>query len=326
MHMQSTRRAVLAGLAAGMTTPAAWAQSADWPSRAITIVVPYPAGGAADFTGRLIAEKLRASLGQSVIVENRAGANGIVGSMGVVRSAPDGHTLLVAPREVFGVNSVLSPQQAPDWRKDYAFVGIAATGPYALIVNPSLGVSNVKELQAVARTRELNYASFGKGSMAHFNIEALSKMLGAKMNHVPYRGSAPAVTAVATGEVQISISTPPGALPLLQDGRIRAIAAGGGARIAQMPDVPTFAEQGFPEDPLISVYFAMAAPAGTPPAIVERLNKALAAAVRDPDVAAKFAAGGLVPAGGSSQEMAASVAADAERFGRMMRELGIAPE
>ncbi len=319
----ASRRAVLAGLAAGAAAPGVHAQTPGWPSKTITIVVPFPAGGAADLTGRLIAEKLRSQLGQSVVVENRAGASGIVGSMTVVRSAPDGHTLLVAPREVYGINSVLSPQQAPDWRKDYAYVGIAATGPYALIVNPALGVTDVRGLQEAARKRELNYSSFGKGSMAHFNIEALAKLLGVKMNHIPYRGSAPAVTAVATGEVDLSISTPPAALPFIQDGKIKAIAAGGGKRIAQMPEVRTFAEQGFAEDPLISVYFAMAAPAGTPQPIVDRLSRELATAVTQPDLAGRFESSGIVPSPGTPQEMAASVAEDADRFGKLVAELGI---
>jgi tripartite-type tricarboxylate transporter receptor subunit TctC len=326
MTTPKSRRTVVAQIAAMAAASAAFAQTPAWPSKTITIVVPYPAGGAADLTGRLIAEKLRTQLGQSVIVENRAGANGLVGSLSVVRSAPDGYTLLLAPREVFGINAVLQPQQAPDWRKDYAYVGIAATGPYALIVNPRLGVTSMRELQAVARTRELNYSSFGKGSMAHLNIEALAKLLGVKMNHVPYRGSAPAVTAVATGEVDLSISTPPAAMPFMQDGKIRAIGAGGGKRIAQMPDVPTMAEQGYAEDPLISVYFAMAAPAGTPAAITERLSRELAIAVRQPDVEAKFTANGLVVSPGTPQEMAASVADDAERFGKLVKELGITVE
>ena len=274
----------------------------------------------------MLAEKLRTRLGQTIVVENRAGANGIIGTNSVARAAPDGHTLLVAPREVFSVNPVLSPQQAHDWRKDLEYVSILATGPYLLIVNPALGVKTVAELAQVAKTKDLSYASFGKGSMAHLNIEALGKTLGVKWTHVPYRGSAPAVTAVATGEVALSISTLPGALPLLQDGKIRAIAMGGGKRMPQLPDVPTMAEQGIADDPLVSVYFGLATTGGTPAAIVERIAKEASASVAEPDIAGKLDANGLLPTGSAPAAFAASVADDVRRFGALIKELGITVE
>ncbi len=325
MNRLLTRRSALLQGAAFAAAPAL-AQTPAWPTKAITLVCPYPAGGAADLTARLVAEKLRVRLGQAVVVENRAGANGIIGTNSVARAAPDGHTLLVAPREVFSVNPVLSPQQAHDWRKDLEHVSVLATGPYLLIVNPALGVRTVAELAAAAKAKDLSYASFGKGSMAHLNIEALGKTLGVKWTHVPYRGSAPAVTAVATGEVALSISTLPGALPLLQDGKIRAIAMGGGKRMPQLPDVPTMAEQGIAEDPLVSVYFGLATTGGTPAAIVDRLAKEAAAAITEPDIAGRFEANGLVPTGGTPAAFTASVADDVRRFGALIRELGIAAE
>ncbi len=162
--------------------------------------------------------------------------------------------------------------------------------------------------------------------MAHLNIEALGKTLGVKWTHVPYRGSAPAVTAVATGEVALSISTLPGALPLLQDGKIRAIAMGGGKRMPQLPDVPTMAEQGFADDPLVSVYFGLATTGGTPASIVERLAREAAAAITEPDIAGRFEANGLVPTGGTPAAFTASVAEDVQRFGTLIRELGITAE
>ncbi len=325
MNRLLTRRSALLQGAAFAAAPAL-AQTPAWPTKAITLVCPYPAGGAADLTARLVAEKLRVRLGQAVVVENRAGANGIIGTNSVARAAPDGHTLLVAPREVFSVNPVLSPQQAHDWRKDLEHVSVLATGPYLLIVNPALGVRTVAELAAAAKAKDLSYASFGKGSMAHLNIEALGKTLGVKWTHVPYRGSAPAVTAVATGEVALSISTLPGALPLLQDGKIRAIAMGGGKRMPQLPDVPTMAEQGIAEDPLVSVYFGLATTGSTPAAIVDRLAKEAAAAITEPDIAGRFEANGLVPTGGTPAAFTASVADDVRRFGALIRELGITAE
>jgi tripartite-type tricarboxylate transporter receptor subunit TctC len=325
MTMPINRRSALFQLGAATATPYAFAQT-PYPSKPINLVVPYPAGGAADLTGRLIAEKLRVRLGQTIVVENRAGANGIVGTNAVARAQPDGHTLLIAPREVFSVNPLLSPQQAHDWKKDLDYVGIAATGPYLLLVNAALGVRTVAELAQFAKSRDLSYASFGKGSMAHLNIEALGKTLGVKWTHVPYRGSAPAVTAVAPGEVAISISTFPGALPLLQDGKVRAIAAGSPTRLKQLPDVPTMAEQSFADDPLVPVYFGLAATGGTPAAIIERLSREVAAAVREPDISARFEANGLVPTGGTPAEFTASVTEDVRRFGTLIRELGITSE
>ncbi len=325
MNRLITRRSALLQGAALAAAPA-FAQTPAWPTKTITLVCPYPAGGAADLTARLVAEKLRARLGQAVVVENRAGANGIIGTNSVARAAPDGHTLLVAPREVFSVNTLLSPQQAHDWRKDLEHVSILATGPYLLIVNPALGVRTVAELAAAAKAKDLSYASFGKGSMAHLNIEALGQALGVKWTHVPYRGSAPAVTAVATGEVALSISTLPGALPLLQDGKIRAIAMGGGKRMPQLPDVPTMAEQGLADDPLVSVYFGLATTGGTPAAIVERLAREAAAAITEPDIAGRLEANGLVPTGGTPAAFTASVADDVRRFGTLIKELGITVE
>jgi tripartite-type tricarboxylate transporter receptor subunit TctC len=322
-----SRRELVAGLAAAASVHRVAAQPVPaYPTKPIQLVVPYPAGGAVDLTARLVAESLRQQLGQTVVVENRPGANGMVGAAAVARAAPDGYTLLMAPREVFGINPVLMPQHGLDWRKDFAYAGIVATGPYVLVVNPGLNVKTLVELVALARTRELAYASFGKGSMAHLNIEALCRGFGLKMTHVPYRGAPPAVVAVATGEVALTIATPPAALSLMQDGRVRAIAVGGGSRLQQLPDVPAMTELGVADDPLISNYFGLAAPAGTPPAIIDKLAAETARALTSPGAIAKLQANGLIPAAGSPKAMTDSVAGDVEHFGRLIRELGIKAE
>lgn len=322
-----SRRELIAGLAAAASVQRVVAQPVPaYPTKPIQLIVPYPAGGAVDLTARLVAESLRQQFGQTVVVENRPGANGMVGAAAVARSSPDGYTLLMAPREVFGINPVLMPQHALDWRKDFAYAGIVATGPYVLVVNPGLNVKTLAELVALARSRELAYASFGKGSMAHLNIEALCRGFGLKMNHVPYRGAPPAVVAVATGEVALTIATPPAALSLMQDGRVRAIAVGGGSRLQQLPDVPTMTELGVADDPLISNYFGLAAPAGTPPAIIDKLAAETARALTSPDAITKLQANGLIPAAGSPKAMTDSVAGDVEHFGRLIRELGIKAE
>lgn len=320
-----SRRNLVACLALVAAAPRAMAQ-ADYPSRPIQLVVPYPAGGAVDLAARLVAESLRQQFGQTVVVENRPGANGMIGALAVARAAPDGYTLLMAPREVFGVNPILMPQHKLDWRNDFSYIGIAATGPYVLVVNPKLGVQSLQELVTLARARELAYASFGRGSMAHLNVEALCQGFRLKMNHVPYRGAPPAVTAVATGEVALTITTAPAALALMQDGRVKAIAVGGTERLKQLPDVPSMAELGVADDPLIPNYFGMAAPAGTPAAILDKLANAATRALTTPDAVSKLEASGLSPTAGSPQLMRDSVGKDIERFGRLIRELDIKVE
>lgn len=319
-----SRRTMLAALGAGCLARPSMAQApAAYPSKPVQLVVPYPAGGAVDLAARLVAEKLRGEFDQPVVVENRPGANGMVGTVTVARAAPDGHTLLMAPREVFGINPILMPQQAIDAKRDFAYVGVVATGAYVLVVNPGLGVNSFAELVALAKTRELAYASFGKGSMAHFNIEALARRLGVRMVHVPYRGAPPAVAAVATGEVALTITTPPAALALMQDGKVKALAVGDRRRLPQMSAVPTMTELGVSDDPLLPNFFGLALPAGTPAHIVDRLSTASARAIATPDIAARLEASGLVPSPGSPSEMARLVVEDIERFGRLMRELDI---
>lgn len=324
MPQQMSRRAFLATAGAGAIGLSALAQSPGaYPNRQIQLIVPYPAGGAVDLAARLVAEKLRLEFGQPVVVENRPGANGMVGAAAVARAQPDGYTLLMAPREVFGINSILMPQQAIDGKRDFAYVGVVATGPYVLVVNPGLGVNNLAEFATLAKGRELAYASFGKGSMAHLNIEALARRLGVKMVHVPYRGAPPAVAAVATGEVALTITTPPAALSLMQDGKVKALAVGDRRRLPQMGDVPTMTELGISDDPLIPNFFGLVAPAGTPGSVVERLNASAARAIAAPEIAVKLEASGLVPSSGSPSDMARLVNDDVERFGRLIRELDI---
>ncbi|WP_332682549.1 Bug family tripartite tricarboxylate transporter substrate binding protein [Bosea sp. (in: a-proteobacteria)] len=324
MSEQMSRRTVLALISAGSFVMPAFAEGqAAYPGKQILLIVPYPAGGAVDLAARLVAEKLRLDFGQAVVVENRPGANGMVGAAAVARAQPDGYTLLMAPREVFGINPILMPQQAIDGKQDFAYVGVVATGPYVLVVNPGLGVSSFAEFVDLAKQRELAYASFGKGSMAHLNIEALARKLGVKMVHVPYRGAPPAVTAVATGEVALTITTPPAAISLMQGGKLKPIAVGNERRLPQLSEVPTMAELGVADDPLILNFFGLAAPAGTPVPIVERLNAAVARAITAPEIAAKLEASGLVPAPGLRLDMARLVNEDVERFGRLIRELDI---
>ncbi len=292
-------------------------------ARPLRIVVPFPPGGAVDLTARVIGQAMGEALVTPVIVENRPGANGIIGAEVVARAAPDGATLLLAPREVFGINPVLARSLPYDPQQGFAYVGIATTGPYVLVVNPALGTADLAALIGLARRRELAYGSFGIGSMPHLNLEGFSRALGIRMTHVPYRGASPAVQAVLTNEVALTIATPPSVLELVRDGRLRALVVGASTRLPQLPGVPTLAEAGLSPELLLPNFFGLAVPAGTPNTAVARLNAAMATAVAQPAVAERLLAAGLWPAPGSPDAMRITVARDIALFGEIVTQAGI---
>jgi tripartite-type tricarboxylate transporter receptor subunit TctC len=314
--MYLTRRLTLA--TAAFLAPRAHAQS-----RPLRIIVPFPPGGAVDLTARVIGQAMGEALGATVVVENRPGANGIIGAEAVARAAPDGGTLLLAPREVFGINPVLTRTLPYDAQDGFAFIGIATTGHYLMVVNPALGAADLGALVALAHQRELAYGSFGIGSMPHLNLEGFSRALGIRMTHVPYRGAAPAVQAVLANEVALAVATPPSVLELVRNGRLRALVVGAPRRLPQLPEVPTLAEAGIAPELLLPNFFGLAAPAGTPSMVVARLNAAMATAVTQSAVGERLLAAGLWPAPGSPEAMRAIVARDIVRFGDLITIAGI---
>jgi tripartite-type tricarboxylate transporter receptor subunit TctC len=304
------------------------AQAPSYPDRPIRLVVPFPPGGGADSTARTLAQKMGERLGQPMVIDNRPGANGLVGTDAVAKAAPDGYTLLMTDRGALGVNPSLYARLPYDPRKDFAPIGIAVDGPYVLVVSPALGVSSLAELVALGRARPgaIRYGSYGVGSMAQLNLEALARATGMTLQHVPYKGAPPAVAAVVAGEVDLTIASPPSLLGLLRAGRLRALAVGSDTRIELLPEVPTLKEAGVSAPALIPTYFALAAPAGTPPAIVDRLHEALRGALASSDVADKLRAAGLVPNAGSPAAMKQVIAEDVERFSVLVKYIGIQPE
>ncbi len=318
--------AAAVSVATAVAPTALYAQAEAFPTKPVKMIVPFPPGGGADLTARMLAQKMGEGLGQPVVVENKPGANGVLGTEAVAKAAPDGYTILLVDRGALGINPSLYKALPYDPLKSFAYIGIATDGPYVLVANPSLGVKSVADLVALAKTKPLAYGSFGVGSMAHVNVEALAQTAGFKVQHVPYKGAGPAVAAVASGEVAMAIASPPSVLGLIGERKLVALVVGSGKRLAQLPDVATLTEAGLPADTLVPTFFALAAPAGTPAAIVAKLNAAMKRAVTAPDIVERLAKSGLVPNGGTPDAMLQTVTQDVARFSSLVKSIGIQPE
>jgi tripartite-type tricarboxylate transporter receptor subunit TctC len=304
------------------------AAAQNYPTKPIKLVVPFSPGGASDLTARTLAQKMGDSIGQPIVVDNKPGANGVLGIDAVAKSPPDGYTILLTDRGSLTVNPSLYAKLPYDPVKDFSYIGVATDGPYVLVANPKLGVTSVKDLVALAKSKPgtVNYSSFGIGSMAHLNLEAFNHRMGTDMLHVPYKGAAPAAQAAVTGEVGVTIAAVPAVQGFIKDGRLRALAVGADKRFPVLPDVPTMTEAGAPNDILVPTYFALLAPANTPAPIVTRLNAELRKALADPAVMERLAGAGLVPVGGTPEAMASSIKQDLPRFAEIVKRIGIKPE
>ncbi len=325
MH-RTLRLFAFAFTAAALLTFPALAQ--DYPSKPIRMVVAFPPGGGADLTARLIGQKLSESFGQPVVVDNKPGANGSVASDLVSKAPPDGYTFVLIDRGAFGINPSLYKKLPYDPLKDFAFITIATQAVYVLVVNPSVPAKTYKDLVALAKSKpgQVDYASIGIGSMFQLNIERMAAREGIKLNHVAYKGAGPAITAVVQGESALTVTSPAGVIGYIQDGKLRPLAVGASKRLAILPDVPTLGEAGGGEDTLVPTYFGFAAPAGTPKPVVMKLNAEITKIVHMPDVAERLAKAGLDPVGGTPEEFAAEVKRDIDRFGALVKSLGIQPE
>ena len=320
------RRQALLAAAAALAAPGfAQAQGA-WPSRPITIVVPNPPGGGTDFAARLYQESLTRQLGQQVLIDNRPGGNGNIAILHVVRAAPDGHTLLLQYSAYHAGNPIMIRNAG--WEpKDLTPVGMATVGPHGIFIAPTIPANTLAEFIAWAKERpgRINYASSGVGSMQHIAGLQFSKAIGVPMEHIIYRGAAPALQDVAGGRIELFITTPSSAVGLVQGGRVKALAIASERRIGALPDVPTTAEAGMPGF-VVDAWFAIFAPAGTPPAIVERLNAAMRAATEEPDVRRRAEEGGVFLRPLTVAEMEAVARREVEVLGRFIRENGITME
>ncbi|MBD0271291.1 MAG: tripartite tricarboxylate transporter substrate binding protein, partial [Acetobacteraceae bacterium] len=299
-----TKRRTLAAAALAASIPARSrpqpaAGGAGFPSRPLRLVVPFPPGGPNDLIGRVLAQKLSALLGQPVVVENRSGSGGVVGTDAVAKAAPDGHTVAVTSAGALAIAPNLVASMPYQVGRDLAPVALVATVPELLAAHPSVPANSLAELVAHAKASpgRLNFASSGNGSMPHLAGEALRFAAGVEIVHVPYRGAAPAVTDLVAGQVQVMFADLPVLLPQVRSGALRAIALAGRERAPLLPEVPTTAEAGMPQV-LAENWYGLVAPARTPDPVLAALRDATARALRDPEVEATLRDQGARAAGG----------------------------
>ncbi len=308
--------AVVAALFAG-----AGARAQDWPTRPVKLIVPYSPGGSGDIVARGLAQKLTDTLGQPVIVENRPGASGNIGTADVAKSPPDGYTFLMASDIQFAINPVFWPD-LPYQVNQFDPVSLVATVDLVVTATPSLGVSDLSQLIALARQKPgaINYGSTGAGSTHQLAMELLQRLGGFKLTEVPYRGSAQAIPDLLSGQLQIMLMGVPQSLGHVRAGKLKALAVGSTTRLPALPDVPTIAEQGFPGFEANN-YWCLYAPAGTDRAIIEKLQQGTARAVAEPDLRARFLETGLTPVGSTPSALAARIAADSAKWARLIADL-----
>jgi tripartite-type tricarboxylate transporter receptor subunit TctC len=296
---------------------------AQYPNRAIKLVVPFPPAGATDVVGRLIAAKLGERLGQAVVVDNKPGAGGSIGSDLVAKSAPDGYTILIATSSTHSIGPSL--QKLPyDPIKDFAPISHVANVPNVLVVSPTLPVNSVKELVALAKAKpgQLNFASSGVGTIVHLNAELFKLISGTDIVHVPYKGTALSIPDVASGNVSMLFDSLASVMPHIKSGKVKPLAVNASKRQALLPELPTLAEAGMPQFDRYT-WFGMFAPAGTPPEIVARLQREVVAALQAPDLLERFANVGAEPVGSTPAEFVERIRSDATRWSEVIRKAGV---
>ncbi len=326
-HARRALPHLLAALAVLTGISALPAYSQSWPGKPIRVITPFTAGSAVDTIARVLGQQMAEQLGQPVVIDNRTGANGIIGTEAAVKSPADGYTLLLANDAILAANPALYAKLPYDPLRDLVPVTLVSSVPLILVVHPSLPARNVKELIALARSRpgQLNFASGGTGSAQHLPMELLQSMAGVKMVHVAYKGLGPALQDVMGGHVPVMFAGMSNVVPFAKENKVRLIAISTARRSPALPEVPTVAESGLPG-------FAYAAwngflvPTGTSPAIVKRLNSEIVRALASPEVRAKLAPLGFELIGAGPDEFASLIRTDLDRIGRIVRDAGIKAE
>ncbi|WP_342239204.1 Bug family tripartite tricarboxylate transporter substrate binding protein [Inquilinus sp. OTU3971] len=326
LHGLVRRTVLLAGLAACFALPAGMASAADaFPSRTVTLVVPFAAGGSTDLIARIIAEKMTEDLGQTVIVENKAGAGGNIGADAVAKADPDGYTILMGTIATHALNPAVMKQMPYDPVKDFAPVSLLVLVPNVLEVNPELPVKTVQELIALLKSKpgEYSYASSGIGTPLHLSGELFKSLAGVDMIHVPYRGAGPALNDVVANQVPIMFDNLPSSTAFIKAGTLRALAVTTKTRSASFPDLPTMEEAGVPGYETYT-WNALFAPAGTPQAVIDRLNAAAVKAVKDPATQPRLAELSATVVGSTPDELAKHVVAELAKWAPIVEASGAA--
>jgi len=317
----------LLALAASIGTGGHAVAAETYPVKPVRLIAAFSPGGFVDFTARLVAGPLSAAIGQQVVVENRAGAGGIVGTELAARAAPDGYTLTVGSAGTHAVNQSLYRKLPYNVLRDFQPVARLADAPSILAVHPSLPVRSVKELISLARARpgQIMYASAGSGTSTHLAAALFEHLAGIKLVHVPYKGGGPAIVDVLAGQVPVTFGTAASVSPHTKSGRLRGLAVTGGQRSAVLPDLPTIAESGLPGYEMLN-WLGLFAPAGTPRAVVEKLSSEAMRIVRTPEVSARLQAQGAEPAPLGTEEFTAFVKSEVEKWAKVVAATGMTAE
>ena len=313
---------VAAALVSVGVSPSVLAQ--DFPSRPIRMVIAFPPGGPTDFVGRVIAEKMKDILGQPVVIENKAGANGAIGADFVAKAEPDGHTIFLTTVGAVCITPNMRTDLPYDTLRDFAPISLVVRNTTILVVKPDAPLSNAKDLAAMAKQKpgQIPFASTGVGSMPHLALELYQSAADIKFVHVPYRGAAPALTDLIGGQVQAVFLDLPVLMPQIQGGKVKPLGAASATRNPRLPDVPTLIEQGY-ANTVADNWYGLLAPAKTPPAVIGKLNAALAAALNDPAARDKLVQSGAVPAAGAPAELGKLLKEELARWGIVVKEKNI---
>ena len=315
------------GLIGCMALLAGQAPAQSWPARSIRVIVPYPAGGGADFVARVFCRALAETVGQQFVVDNRGGANGNVGSDAAAKSAPDGYTLLVTASTNLTINPSLYRKMPFDVQRDLLPISILATQPTILVVHPTLPARSVKELVAIAKARpgQLNFGSAGAGSSGHLAAELFKMVAGVDRVHVPYKGAGPATADLLGGQIPLMFNNLPPSVALVKTGKLRALAVTGEKRSPAAPDVPTTAEAGYP-GVVLTLWNGMLAPAGTPAEIVTRLNAEIIKVARIPEVRDRLTAEGTEAFTTTPAQMAEIMRNETAKWAKVVKAANVALE
>ena len=317
--VHARRRAMLLASAFGALALAFAGAAVAWPTKSVTVIVPFTAGGTTDIVGRLVAQKLSQMWGQGVVVDNRPGAGGNIGGALVAKAPPDGYTILLVSGSVVTVNPYLYKDMGFDVKRDLAPVTNIATGPMVVVVNPKVPASDLKELVALAKAQpgKLNFGSAGQGSQVHMAGESFADAAGIQIQHVPYKGEALAYNDLVGGQIQLVVGNIAAASQFVNSGQLRALAVASKERSKMLPNVPTAAEAGLPVD--IAGWFGFMVPHGTPKDVIDKIYTDVSTVLKDPDMVSKLAAQGMTPVANTPDQFGKQIADESQRWSEIVK-------